>query len=195
MNLSVKFDEIQINIRDVQQSIAYIRQVDLEPDDFYKKMLQLASEHPEAYEIIQAMLMLFSKMETANKSFKEKVTIYSEHGLKLKQNTVEVIQEHMRIIDDLKNTLDECKLLEKNLRKEINTPDHKASIFMSNLSSYISNPKNFGKFLWGAFMVIIFLFFLIFEAHQPKLLHKTLNSVTSVMQGDYIKEDKNVKSD
>lgn len=192
MNISVKFDEIQINIRDVQQSIAFIRQVDLEPGDFYKRMVQLTNDHPDAYEIVQAMIMLFSKMETSNKIFKERVLEYSEHGLKLKQNTVEIVQEHMKLINELNNTIAGCKLLEKEMRKEATLTERKALRLMTNFNNYIAEPKNFGKFLVGALTIIIFFLFLAFEAYQPKLLHSTLNSVTSVLKGDYITEDKNV---
>ena len=187
MNISLKFEEIQLNIKDIQKSISNLRTTHVESDDFYKKMVELTNDHPDAYELIQAMIMLFSKMETSNKIFKEHVIEYSLNGLELKRNALEIIAEQDMIIIDILSKLEMCQtkmLAVENSStepKKDNTPG-----LWAHFNNYVSNPKNFGKVLFGVSSIVIFLTIMFMEANKPKLLHDSINTTIKTIQGEQV---------
>ncbi len=186
----ISFDTIDVNIRDIQDSISNFHKVELDSDDFYQKMIELNHSHPDAYELIQAMIMLFSKMETSNKQFKENVIDYSIKGLELKKNAMILILEQDNTLAEVQNTLDKCKLIEATIQEKLAscTPKRRFK-FWEHMGAYAENPKNFGKILLAGTITILFSVIIVMEALKPVLLHNSLNSVTSIIKGDYIKKE------
>lgn len=203
INVKMRINEIDLSITEIKKSIANFKSVDLDSDDFYRKMLTLTSEHPEAYEIIQAMVMLFSKTETSNKQFKEHVVNYSVQGLSIKTNTFHMVQELISEIERIDETVVELKEQLGKQEKEIETinnqinpkPKEDSSSdkgIIKSVFKFLTTSKEAGKIVIISLVAIIFFTIVALEACCPDTLHSVINNAVSASKGEKIETVKTI---
>lgn len=167
---------IDNHLHDMQTNLSKINSK-VDSTDFFEKMVELAKTHPEAYDLIQAMILLFSKMETSNKQFQETIYDTLTSNIKIKQKTLSILKEHSSEIEII--------------RKEIQAAAPKknwTSKLLGTFFEWISNTKTFGLFL--SFFITILLFFSIylFEKFDKEHFHKSVNNTLKIIKGEPIKE-------
>lgn len=154
--------EMQANLTKINSGV--------DSTDFFEKMVELARAQPEAYDLIQAMILLFSKIETSTKQFHEAMHEILSANIKIKQKTLEVVKDHSTEIN--------------LIRRELKNTSQKKSLFARFAEAFlnwISNVKNFSIFF--AVIMSILLFFSIYllgkfdKAHFQESVNNTLHII------------------
>lgn len=213
-NLNIKIDEIDLNIAEIKTIISNLRHSDTstETTDFYKKMLDLSHASPEFFDLLQLIIMLFSKMETNNKNLKDHIMDYGISGATIKTNLSEIIRELVKIVDldkNLNDTIYRLEILEKHIHvvaldieetklNLISNPkeaqdapagagastDPSQSPSVGNIfKNYITDSANFTKVLIGGSIVVVFFTAFILEAYAPDTFHNTIKSIKEIIIG------------
>lgn len=70
----------------------------MDTDEFYKKMIEVTKDNPELYEIIQAIIIIYSKMDTNQKEYHQSIV---ELNKKILAN-YESLEKKIKLKDQLK---------------------------------------------------------------------------------------------
>jgi len=171
--------ELHQKLNDIQECITNFTRIEIQSNDFYQKMVELNKENPEYYELIQAMIMLFSKMETSNKQFQENVYDYSLKCLDLKKRALEIIAQQDEEIKTLKEH-----------HKPKKTPDTETKTGFMRLhlvNAFMKNPKEFFKVTLLFSVIFLFVFIIILEIFKPKVIDTSIHHVNTIIESTNLK--------
>jgi len=178
--------ELHQKLNDIQNCITNFTRIEIQSNDFYQKMVELNKENPEYYGLVQAMIMLFSKMETSNKQFQENVYDYSVKCLDLKKYALDIISQQEEEIKKLRSSVPKIE----SKRTEIKSKSVTGGFKTLFLKAFNDNPKEFFKITLLFSTIFLFILMIVLEIFKPKIIDSSINHIDTIIKTAYIKDIK-----